>query len=485
MEKLDNRTKWTYCIGATGRDMAYALVSMFLINYIQYTMKLTVTQFAAIAAIVVVCMIWDAINDPLMGIIIENCHFKMGKYRPWILVGSILNAIIIILLFSLRPTGWGFVIFFGLGYLSWGMTYTMNDIAYWGMLPSLSSDPKERNFLVTVMGIFICVGQFTVAGIVPTIIAGNAINTYKIVALIVGLCFILFQLLTVIGVKERYHSAEENVEHLGLKDMFKIFARNDQLISAGLASLFFNIGGGLLIMFGMNFFYFEFGYSKGGDLVFVFTVMYGLGTIISEFLFPLLVKIFKRKILFNFFSIFSCTCYLLFFGVGYIPFFPKNPVFINVLGFLIFFSQGVLNMLIIVMLNNTIEYDELKFNERHDSIISTVRSFSAKLSGAINQGVVNLTLIISGIYTISQNVSDLEQKAGAGEISREEVLRLADGYIQSAGDRQLFTLRTGISLVPLVAIGACLFIINEYYKIDEERYDQIVALIKQRESSAK
>ena len=142
-------------------------------------------------------------------------------------------------------------------------------------------------------------------------------------------------------------------------------------------------------------------------------------------------------------------------------------------------------MLIIVMLNNTIEYDELKFNERHDSIISTVRSFSAKLSGAINQGVVNLTLIISGIYTISQNVSDLEQKAGAGEISREEVLRLADGYIQSAGDRQLFTLRTGISLVPLVAIGACLFIINEYYKIDEERYDQIVALIKQRESSAK
>lgn len=57
MEKLDNRTKWSYCIGATGRDMAYALVSMFLINYIQYTMKLSVAQFAAIAAIVVVCMI--------------------------------------------------------------------------------------------------------------------------------------------------------------------------------------------------------------------------------------------------------------------------------------------------------------------------------------------------------------------------------------------------------------------------------------------
>lgn len=66
--KLDKRTKWSYCIGATGRDMAYALVSMFLLTYIQYTMKLTVAQYAVISAIMVVCLLWDAINDPMMGI---------------------------------------------------------------------------------------------------------------------------------------------------------------------------------------------------------------------------------------------------------------------------------------------------------------------------------------------------------------------------------------------------------------------------------
>ena len=479
-EKLDARTKWSYCIGATGRDMAYVLINMFLINYIQYTMKLSVPQFAAIAAIVVVCMVWDAINDPLMGIIIENCKFKMGKYRPWILLGCLLNAVIIFLLFTLRPEGWGFVAFFGIGYLLWGMTFTMNDIAYWGMLPSLSSDPKERNFLVTVMGIFVCVGQFTVAGVVPTIIAGNAIITYRYVALVVALCFIAFQLLTVIGVKERHHSAEENVEHLNLKDMFKIFARNDQLIPAGISSLLFNIGSGLLIMFGMNFFYFEFGYSKGGDLVFIFTVMYGLGTLISECMFPLLTKFFKRKTLMNFFALFACFCYLLFLGIGYVPFLPRNAILINTLGFLIFFSQGVLNMLIIVMLNNTIEYDELKFNERHDSIISTVRSFSAKLSGAINQGIVNLTLIVSGIYAISQNISELEVKSGAGEIMRDEVLTLADSFIQTATGTQLFILRTGITLFPVAALLVCLTVMNRHYKIDEKRYDEIVAEIKSR-----
>ena len=477
-EKLDNRTKWSYSIGATGRDAAYALVSMYLMSYIQYTMNLTVAQFAAIGAIVVVCMIWDAINDPLMGIIIENCHMKMGKYRPWILMGSVLNALIIVLMFTIRPAGWLFVIFFGLSYLCWGMTYTMNDIAYWGMLPSLTSDAKERNGLVTLMGIFICVGQFSVAGIVPEVIAGNAVGAYRIVAMIVALGFILFQALTVIGVKEKHHAAEDNVDKLGLKDMFRILGRNDQLIPAGISSLFFNIGNGLLIMFGINFFYFEFGYTNGGNMVFLFTVMYGLGTLLSEFAFPLLTNHFKRKSLLTFFSIFTCVCYFVFLLTGYVPFIPKNPILINIVGFLIFFSQGVLNMLIIVMLNNTIEYDEYKFNERHDSIISTVRSFSAKLSGAINQGIVNLTLIISGIYAISQNISRLEVEAAEGLVLKENVLIQADSYIASTAPQQLFVLRLGITLFPMIAILISFVILFKKYKIDEVEYERLLKEIR-------
>ena len=170
-DKLDARTKWSYCIGATGRDAAYALVSMYLILYVQYTMNLTSAQFAMISGAMILCMVWDAINDLLMGIIIENTHFKMGKFKPWILAGSLTNAIVIVCLFTIRPSGWGFVAFYSLFYLLWGMTYTMNDIAYWGVLPSLSSDPGTRDSLVTIMSIFVCIGQFSVAGVVPVVIA--------------------------------------------------------------------------------------------------------------------------------------------------------------------------------------------------------------------------------------------------------------------------------------------------------------------------
>ncbi len=69
---IDKKTKWCYCVGATGRDAAYVLVSMFVLTYVQYTMKLTVAQFSVISAAMVVCMVWDAVNDLLMSTIIEN-----------------------------------------------------------------------------------------------------------------------------------------------------------------------------------------------------------------------------------------------------------------------------------------------------------------------------------------------------------------------------------------------------------------------------
>ena len=474
---ISNRTKWSYCVGATGRDAAYALVSMYLMNYVQYTMNLTVAQYAVISGAIVICMIWDAVNDPLMGMIIENSHLKGGKFRPWIIMGAVLNATVIVLLFSVRPQGWGFVIFFSLAYLSWGMTYTMNDISYWGMLPSLSSDPKVRDTLVTLMSIFICIGQFLVAGIVPTIIAGNAINAYRIVALAVAIAFIFFQTITYLGVTENKRADSEDA--VTLKKMFRIFSRNDQLIYAGIASLLFNVGTNLLILFGVNFFYFEFGYAEGGNLIFLFTVMYGLGTLVSQAMYAAIAKRFRRKTILSFTIAALIAGYLMLLSFGYIL--PKNVILLNVIGFWIFFFQGLFNLALIVMLNNTIEYDEYKFGERHDSVISAIRSFSVKLAGALNQGVVALTLICSGIYAISQKVSGLENEVGKGQITKAEALSKANGFIAAVRPGQTLMLRIGMVAVPVAVLTAAYIILNKKYHIDEDEYDMIVERLNEKQ----
>ncbi|MBO7402503.1 MAG: MFS transporter [Lachnospiraceae bacterium] len=476
---MDKRTKWSYCIGATGRDAAYALVSMYLILYVQYTMNLSTAQYATISVIMILCMVWDAVNDLLMGIIIENSHMKFGKFKPWILIGSLLNAFVIIGLFTIRPTGWGYVAFFAAGYLCWGMTYTMNDIAYWGLLPSLSSDPKVRDSLVTVMSVFICIGQFSVAGIVPIVIAGNAVVAYRTVALIVALAFIAFQMLTAFGVRENPEAKAQ--EHISLRQMFGIFARNDQLVVAGISSILYNIANNLLIMFGVNFFYVEFGYSESGELITLFTVMYGLGMLISQALYSTLSKKFSRKQIIS-----VCICalvlgYLGLLGIGYVL--PKNLILLNAIGFLIFFFQGLYNLAVIVMINNTIEYDEVRFNERHDSVISAVRSFSVKLASGLNQGICTLILIASGIYAVTKEISELEATVGRGELEPEVARTTADGILTTITGGQGLTLRLGMCLIPVVVLVISYVLLMKKYKIDEKKYNELLATIKGKKAS--
>lgn len=469
-EKLDARTKWSYCVGATGRDAAYALVSMYLILYVQYTMNLTSAQFAVISGAMILCMVWDAVNDLLMGIIIENTHFKMGKFKPWILIGCITNAAVIICLFTIRPSGWAFVGVYSLFYLLWGMTYTMNDVAYWGVLPSLSSDPGIRDSLVTIMSIFICIGQFSVAGVVPVVIAGNAVKAYRTVALIVALALVAFQLLTAFGIKER--DRKEQTEKLSLKDMYCIFARNDQLVAAGAASVFFNIACNLLIIFGVNFFYIEYGYSESGNLVFYFTVMYGLGMLISQASYAFLAKRFSREKMLRVCFIVLLLGYACFMGFGYIL--PKNVILLNAIGFIIFLFQGLMNLAIVVMINNTIEYDEARFHERHDSVISAVRSFSVKLAGGINQGLSTLVLIISGIYAKSRSISALEIEVNRGELSSEAALQEANQYINEITASQGLMFRLGMVLIPVLTLIISYVIIRKKYHIDEAEYAGLI-----------
>jgi melibiose permease/lactose/raffinose/galactose permease len=477
-ESISKRTKWSYCVGATGRDAAYVLVSMFVLTYIQYTCKLTVAQFSVISAAMVVCMIWDAVNDLMMSTIIENAHLKGGKFRPFILAGALLNAGVIIAMFTIRPTGWGFVLFFCIIYLLWGMTYTVNDIAYWGMLPSLSSEPGERDTLVTLMGIFVCIGQFSVAGIVPVVIAGNAVMAFRVTALIVACAFIAFQTLTFWGVTEQPRTDSET--KVTLKGMASILARNDQLISVGIAYILFCVGQQLLLLLAVNFFYFAFGYSTAGDLITLFTVMYGLGTLAAQFVYPVLSARFPRMRIITACLICLVVCYLLFLSFGYVI--PMNVILLNVVGFVIFFCQGLFNLAVIVMVNNTIEYDEYRFGERHDSIISAIRSFASKLSGALNQGAASLILIISGIYAVSQSISALEVEIGSGTLDRETALQQADGFIAAVQPSQTLMLRAGMVFVPLVVMIAAWLILKLRYRIDEKEYERLVREIAERKN---
>lgn len=151
------REKIGYGVGAIGLDLSYGMFYSFLSYYLSSVLGL---KEAFLLILTPLARIWDGINDPMMGTIVDNTRFKKGKYRPWILIGAISNAVVLFLLFTkFGMSGTKLYIYIGIMYILWGMTNTMADIPYWSMVPSFTTDPDDRNMVSTVARTFSGLGQ--------------------------------------------------------------------------------------------------------------------------------------------------------------------------------------------------------------------------------------------------------------------------------------------------------------------------------------
>ena len=144
MKDLQQRNRLCFGLGTIGRDMFYAFEANTLLYFLSDVLSLPVWVFAAASMILSVMRIFDAFNDPITGLVIDNIRSPWGKFKPAIAVGGILSAVFSVILFAGIGTGWTFVIIFGIAYLLWDITFGINDIGYWTLLPVLSSDQKER-----------------------------------------------------------------------------------------------------------------------------------------------------------------------------------------------------------------------------------------------------------------------------------------------------------------------------------------------------
>ena len=171
--KIRKRNLWMFPLGTVGRDMMYNLVTNFLLTYILFTKGLTAAQLGAITAIMVAARVFDALNDPIMGNIIEGTRTRWGKFKPWLVGGIILSSIVVTMVFSTNLTGWNFVVLFGVFYFCYSISYTMHDISYWGLVPALSSDAEARDQYASRATLFAGVGG-TLAGIlIPMLTTGS------------------------------------------------------------------------------------------------------------------------------------------------------------------------------------------------------------------------------------------------------------------------------------------------------------------------
>ena len=447
----DTRNRFCFGLGTVGRDMFYTMVSMYILVYITEVLIVSDETLAIMTILLLILRLFDAFNDPIMGLIVDNTRSRYGKFKPGMLIGGLVAAVCMVLLFlDMGLTGAAYATVFGICYLLWDLFYGLNDIAYWSMMPSLSTDQKIREKIGSTARICANAGMFAlVVGIIPiTNALGNATGSkttgWFLFALIIACLMIGFQLITLFGVKEPkgYFKEEESTS---LLDMFRAIVRNDQLLWVGVSLALFMIGYTTTATFGVHFFK----YAYGNENTYaVFAAVLGVAQLTALSVFTIFSKRFTRRKLYTAATILVVAGYILFF------FSPMNMIFIGAAGMLLFLGQAFIQMLMLMFLADTIEYGQWKLGKRNESITFSIQPFINKLGGAIATGVVGLTLIISGI-------NDAE--------TPEDV---PDGGIA--------TLKIAMLLLPLVAIVIGYFINMKKFKIDEKRYAQIIADLKER-----
>ena len=477
----DRKNLILFPLGTFGRDMIYALVTNFLLSFIMFTQNLNASQLASITLIMIGARVFDALNDPVMGNIIERTRTRWGKFKPWLAIGIVSTFFVVYFMFNNPFEGWAFVATFGVVYFLYSIAYTMHDISYWGMIPSLSSDAGMRNKFTSRTTLIAGIGGTLANILIPMLttgafaIGGSAKIAYGRIALIVGLIAPLFLLFTIIGVREDRHYMNEKIPPVSFRKIISTVRNNDQLRWGCLYLLLQQIGNALALSgIAATYIYFEFGYS--GGLFSIYTTLGMLPTAFLMIFYPILSKKWGRRSLVKALSAIALAGYALSLIIGLAL--PSTSVkfIILTIGYMASnFGQYGLYLIAMISILNTVEYNEYKNGTRDEAIIASMRLFFTKLSSALTVLIATGSYILFGILEYTNSISDYENLATRGLIGEAEKLKGIESVIKSATSGEADALLITMCVLPAILLVISSWLYLKKYKLDEKYYDDICA----------
>ena len=443
------RNRWTFSVGTLGRDMVYILVSMYLIYYLTEALELSNWELGWVSTLILAARLFDAVMDIVMGSIVDNTRSRWGQYKPWILAGMIASGLFTILLFTdMGLEGAGFVGVFAGVYLLWGLSWTVNDIPYWSLMPALTLEQKERERIGSLAKIFATIGLFAVVvSIIPVTNAlGASVGVSRawfLFAVAIVLIMILGQCVTLIWTKEPRLVVDQ--DKVSLREVASVVIKNDQLLWTAIAMVTFMTGYVTLTTFGT--YYFKYIY-RDESMYSPFGAVMGVGMITGYAVFPFLRKKLKRRLLYTIATTLIAVGYVLFF------FAPRNIVIIGAAALLLFVGCAFVTVLMLVFISDTIDYGHWKLGRRNTAITFALQPFINKVGAALAAQIVAITLIVTGINE-AKTPDDVTEQG-------------------------LFTMRIVMMGLPLLltVVGYCLY--RWKYRIDENFHSQILSDLRQR-----
>ena len=449
MKEFGKKQFAAYGLGAVGKDMVYALSASYIMYYYQDILGLSATF---VGFILMIARVFDAANDPFMGVVVAKTNSRWGKFRPWIFTGTILNAFVLYALFAAPAvSGKALMIYFAVMYILWGVTYTMMDIPFWSMIPAVTSTTKDRENLSVVgrtsAGVgYALINVFTVMA-VSKLGGGIERTGFRLFALIIAILFVIFILFTCFTIREQ---KEENMQTTSVKEMFKALFNNDQAIVTVVTIVLINsalyITSNLLIYF----FKYDIGGTTWKDAYTLFTSVGGISQILGMMVvYPILRSKLSNTIIFKLslcLAIFGYAFLLALCLLGY----SSVLTMLMVPGVMIFVANGILTVLTTVFLANTVDYGEVKTGHREESVIFSMQTFVVKAASG-------LAVFITGV---SLDLIGLTSKDGLGE-----------GIPTFSSP--LLGLRLLMTILPMIGLVLALVLFTRKFILTDEKAEQI------------
>lgn len=468
---LKTNEKVAYGLGAVGKDMVYMLSASYILYYYQ---DLLGVSAVAMGAILLIARIFDAFNDPIMGTIVAKTKTKWGKFRPWLMIGTILNAVVLYLMFAAPITldGKGMVAYAAVFYILWGVTYTMMDIPYWSMIPAFTQGGKEREGLSTLARSCAGVGSALITVITMIVVpmlgrmfAGSGASNnmveivgFKFFTLIIAIIFIVFITITCVSIKEK---STVDMESPTIGEMFKALISNDQAMATVITIVLVNCS--LYITSNLLIYFFKYdigGEGWNGSYVLFNTFGGGIQILSMMIAYPLVRKFLSAvKTFYLSFAMaiggYAILLVMMCLGVN-------NVYVLLVPAFFIFVAFGMLTVLTTVFLANTVDYGELKNGRRDESVIFSMQTFVVKLASGVAAFIASICL---QVCNISKDTTD-------------EVVSVA------LSGSSAMTLRMTMTILPIAGLLIGVLIFAKKYILTDEKISEISKELAAKKSAA-
>lgn len=459
--KLTTKQKAAFGIGAVGKDMVYALSASYVMYFYQDVLRLSATF---VGLILMIARVFDALNDPFMGVIVAKTRTRWGRFRPWILTGTVLNALVLYALFAAPDLSQaGMMVYFSIVYILWGVTYTMMDIPYWSMIPAVTSTPADRENLSVVGRTCAGVGAALIAMFTMLLVGALGGDSeragFKYVALIVSVVFVVTEIVCCAKMKE---SNQTEMKTATVKEMFRALFSNDQAIVVVLSIVLINSALYLTSNFVIYFFKYDFGGAGWKESYTLFSTIGGAAQILGMMLlYPLLRKKLSNT------GVFTLSLVLALGGYGLLlalclAGLSGNLIALCVPGVVVFACNGMLSVLTTLFLSNSVDYGQLKTGRREESVIFSMQTFVVKAASGVAVFLTGIGLDLIGL------VGDTEETGAVAA--------------QSAGT--LLGLRLMMTVLPMLVLLAALLLFRRKFILTDEKAAEISRQLRGEEHHA-